>query len=908
MPVRKRRGKHGTTSRSTTPTPSEESAGDGTEVSNHNMYNNNTVLGDAPVTDVAAVTNISDRLEQEEPLILTSEKRQNIYECDYCHQDISQQPRIRCAVCTDFDLCLDCFATSDHQAMIARIKAASHTQNALNEDGIDSTNIMGVAISSAAANHDSSHGYKVCDSTRYPVFASGRVVPKATSTAGPVSVKSAASSVSKGTDDDANEKDSDDMDVERPDEDDKAESETADSAYAASNFDAVSVVSEVALSEDPKFVWTAEEDLRLIDAIKTHGLGNWIDISEAISGNGSLGKTPKRCMERYFDDFLGRYGHILPPWTAVDDDLEGNTGDTEPASKDAPTAAVEGNQSVPGDNDPGDATPAEPAPSTPVKNNVDEEEAVRSSKRQRASMGRLPASLLATTSLMGRSKKKLKVVPTDSVPKYDNVWPDPYIPPTGVEMGQEVARDIAYRAELAFVKATMAAPSKEEADRIRQDWIDNRMGQIGSPTVLPPRPEDSIHLPGSELAGYMPRRGDFDVEWGNDAEQALADMEFTRDDTPQEKQLKLQVLEIYCQKLDEREKRKNFILSRHLYDYRKYVQDDQKLPKDERDLVHRMRMFERFHTPEEHERFLADILKAKRLRKEIAKLQMYRRIGIRSLAEAEKYELDKNRRQFHKIAQMQREADAKLNARLGTSTASEGGGRIDSSANAVSSSVLQNQRVAPESLWKQYRTNDRKQRRSSHRNESASEESTKMDDVVDPKKLDETNEASEKGKHTQEMKAVSEDQTEERNEAADNQANVEDATKEEKNEFHIVGARGYDLLSKKERKLCEELKLYPVQYLEIKKVLIHEALVNGMLDESSSRQGRRTIVKIDVERRGNVVDFLVRAGWISKDLGDIAKRVVTPPPVTPPPAEKPQTEALQAQTQQSTPTNEVMKE
>ncbi|OEU22570.1 hypothetical protein FRACYDRAFT_138305, partial [Fragilariopsis cylindrus CCMP1102] len=442
-----------------------------------------------------------------------------VYECDYCHSDISQQPRIRCAVCDDFDLCLDCFATTDHAAMMARIKAANQTQTELNKDGIHSTSI-------------------------------------------------------------------------------------------------------VALCEDAKIAWTIEEDLRLIDAIQTHGLGNWVDISEAIGGEGSVGKTPKRCMERYLDDFLGRYGHILPPWTIVDD----NT---------------------------------------------------------------------------------------------------------------------------SFVKSTLAASSKEEADKIRQEWMDTKIGHIGSPTVLPPRPEDAAHLVGSELAGFMPRRGDFDVEWENEAESPLADMEFIRSDTPEDRKLKLEVLQIYCQKLDEREKRKTFVLNRHLYDYRKYVQDDRKLPVDERDLVHRMRLFERFHTPDEHKRFITDILKAKRLRKEIAKLQMYRRIGIRTLAEAEMYELDKDRRQFHKLAQLQKERDAKMKA------------------------------------------------------------------------------------------------------AASGPAGEE---------FDISSARCRELLSRKELALCERLHIYPVQYLDIKKALIHESLVSGLLDKDSSNSGRRTIVKIDVERRGNIVDFLVRAG------------------------------------------------
>jgi Myb-like DNA-binding domain/Zinc finger, ZZ type len=844
--------------------------------------------------------------EGEESLVLTSEKRQNIYECDYCHQDISQQPRIRCAVCSDFDLCLDCFATSDHQAMIARIKAASHMQNELVKDGIDSTNIVGVTISSAAANHDSSHGYRVCDSTRYPVFATGRVAPKpAFSTAVASSVKSSASSVSKGLDNDDDDddndeqekevngdKDSDDaMDVDYDEkeekgpkgvQDDGAKS-TVSSNYATSNVDAVSVVSEVHLSEDPKFIWTAEEDLRLIDAIRTHGLGNWIDISEAISGNGSVGKTPKRCMERYFDDFLGRYGHILPPWTAVDDDHEGAAvGGDEDAQQDRTT-----------NEQPESETNVATVLDTPAKSmGGDEEEAVRSSKRQRTATSRMSAGLLAQASILGaRSRKKLKVVPTESLPNYENIWPKPYLPPTGVEMGQEVARDLSSKAELAFVKATLAASSKEEADKIRKDWEDNRMGKIGSPTVLPPRPEDSIHLPGSELAGFMPRRGDFDVEWGNDAEQALADMEFTRADTPQERQLKMQVLDIYCQKLDEREKRKNFILSRHLYDYRKYIEDDQKLPQDERDLVSRMRMFERFHTPEEHKQFITDILKAKQLRKEIAKLQMYRRIGIRSLAEAEKYELDKNRRQFHKMAQLQREADAK--AKAGGSSAPAL--KSDESAGGIGplSSVEHSQRVPTDSLWKKYRTNDRKSRRNSSRSAASSEDGTQSDaktaEATDRKK-DGQEAAEAESTETDDVKArtpVRANKTEQKEEGeksepqcdTSQEKSVRESKDKDSDDFDITNSRGIDLLSMKERKFCQSLKIYPVQYLEIKKALIYEAMMKGMLDGPSSGPGRRTIVKIDVHRRGNIIDFLVRAGWISKKLGDVAKRVVTPPPV-----------------------------
>lgn len=33
-----------------------------------------------------------------------------LYHCNYCHKDISNEVRIKCADCQDFDLCLDCFA------------------------------------------------------------------------------------------------------------------------------------------------------------------------------------------------------------------------------------------------------------------------------------------------------------------------------------------------------------------------------------------------------------------------------------------------------------------------------------------------------------------------------------------------------------------------------------------------------------------------------------------------------------------------------------------------------------------------------------------------------------------------------------------------------------------------------
>ncbi|OQR93351.1 transcriptional adapter 2-alpha [Achlya hypogyna] len=167
--------------------------------------------------------------------------------------------------------------------------------------------------------------------------------------------------------------------------------------------------------------------------------------------------------------------------------------------------------------------------------------------------------------------------------------------------------------------------------------------------------EEEKEKMGGALAGYMPLRRDFDVEHDNDAELILADMEFHEDDHPTERELKLKVIEIYNAKLDERERRKKFVIEHGLLDYKKYQQVERRRPKEERELIAQVRPFARFHSKEDHDTFVAGLLAAMRLRKQIALLQEYRKRGIRTMAEAEMYELDKKKRETEQALQKSRE-------------------------------------------------------------------------------------------------------------------------------------------------------------------------------------------------------------------------------------------------------------
>ncbi|KAL8150968.1 hypothetical protein V2J09_020776 [Rumex salicifolius] len=137
-----------------------------------------------------------------------------------------------------------------------------------------------------------------------------------------------------------------------------------------------------------------------------------------------------------------------------------------------------------------------------------------------------------------------------------------------------------------------------------------------------------------ELSGYNPKRQEFEVEYDNDAEQLLSDMEFKETDTEAERELKLRVLRIYWRRLEERKRRKDFILERNLL----YPDPFEKsLSPEEKELCQRYRVFMRFHSKEEHEELLRTVVEEHRIRKRIQDLKDARAAGCRTAIEAERY-------------------------------------------------------------------------------------------------------------------------------------------------------------------------------------------------------------------------------------------------------------------------------
>lgn len=147
-----------------------------------------------------------------------------------------------------------------------------------------------------------------------------------------------------------------------------------------------------------------------------------------------------------------------------------------------------------------------------------------------------------------------------------------------------------------------------------------------------------------EIQGYMPRRFEFETEYENEAEQFVKDMVFNDDDTQEEIDLKVMVLDIYNSRLDRRVERKNLIFERRWLDFKRMQAIDRKRLKEERDIYNKTRVFCKLQTENDYETFVKGLVKEQQLRDRITTLQEWRQAGLTTIKQGEQYEREKQNR------------------------------------------------------------------------------------------------------------------------------------------------------------------------------------------------------------------------------------------------------------------------
>lgn len=378
--------------------------------------------------------------------------------------------------------------------------------------------------------------------------------------------------------------------------------------------------------------------------------------------------------------------------------------------------------------------------------------------------------------------------------------------------------------------------------------------------LLPPKQKPTASVPSChEVQGYMPGRLEFESEYENEAETLVKDMVFEPEDNETEIELKLTVLDIYNSRLTTRAERKRVMIQHGLLDYRKNVALDKKRSKEEKDLLNtRLRAFARLMTAQDFQNFQASVLAELYIRKRIAELQEYRRNGIRSFADAQKYETDKAVRM------------ATLNISSGSSSHSShhvGSSRHTATSWAAASSrYTGNLAVQAKAAAAAAAAGHPDLHSTNHHHFTYTGSGTVTPQVA-------LAGGGVSGASTP-IRSLSVPPTDD-GEGANNNTpeSIAQATaarlatlnarlfrKPVPNPLDISHAPDVELLSPEEQMLCSQLRILPKPYLAIKETLFRELLRNG---GTLKKRTARELLKIDVNKTARIYEFFQSQKWIS---------------------------------------------
>ncbi|GIL78337.1 hypothetical protein Vretifemale_7772 [Volvox reticuliferus] len=315
------------------------------------------------------------------------------------------------------------------------------------------------------------------------------------------------------------------------------------------------------------------------------------------------------------------------------------------------------------------------------------------------------------------------------------------------------------------------------------------------PRLSPPQPSGSY-----DATGFHAKRMEFDPEYDNDAECVVADMEFNEYDSPADVQLKLQMLMLYNRRLDERERRRAFVLERGLLNTRAAQVLEKKRNTQEKDLYARMRVFARYQSQAAHDELVEGLLLEARMRTRIAELREYRRNGIRTFVDAEVYDTEKRRQKAAAAA-----------AAAGTSMMPSGYGNVlgeDGMPMTLAGAPSAGSAAA-----------------------SAAVTSSSFEQARPAASVPMGRGAGAALALWRAKRGVPLD---------------------------ITCMPGVELLGSRERELCAAQRLLPCHYLALKDMLLRDCEKNGAITKTEAR----TFFRLDPARSVRIYELLVACGWI----------------------------------------------
>ena len=137
--------------------------------------------------------------------------------------------------------------------------------------------------------------------------------------------------------------------------------------------------------------------------------------------------------------------------------------------------------------------------------------------------------------------------------------------------------------------------------------------------------------------GYCPKRNEFDVEYKNDAEIELMEIEYKENNSQNVNDMYDKILFNYNNILDKREERKDFVLDKDLFDVKKQIMKEKKLSREDRDIYQSVKQNRKYLTNEQFKDYFEGIVLEKNLKSRLNQLLYYYKLGYKTYDQIFKY-------------------------------------------------------------------------------------------------------------------------------------------------------------------------------------------------------------------------------------------------------------------------------
>ena len=140
-----------------------------------------------------------------------------------------------------------------------------------------------------------------------------------------------------------------------------------------------------------------------------------------------------------------------------------------------------------------------------------------------------------------------------------------------------------------------------------------------------------------DILGYWEKRKDYDIEFKNEAEIQMSEIEFREKESPENVEINYKNLKNYNNILDEREERKNFVIEKNLFDVRKQISFSKRLSKHDREIFQILKYNMKYLTKEQFLFIFDNNILEKNIKTRLNQLIYYKNLGCNTYDEIQKY-------------------------------------------------------------------------------------------------------------------------------------------------------------------------------------------------------------------------------------------------------------------------------